>query len=365
MSELVDWLVPKKLRVNRLFLDPNNPRLFGLPGERRASVPENRIAEPGVQESVLQTTMREFNVKPLRDSIFRVGFLPIDRMIVRRISGTKNYVVIEGNRRLAAIKWLLRDHKRGETTLPAGRLDNLQRVNVLDYRGPTDRATIDRLILQGVRHISGVRDWGPYEKSEAVMAILDMGKSPREVGEILYLSTVMVNRFRRARLALDQMIEDDVFGEHANPDMFTHFAEIMARPSLRETWLGWDDDEGRFNNDENLHSFYSWITPSEDLGGTKKIPESINVRILPDILDDPEAKRVMMEPTKTIHDAHAIVLSRRLAPVTINFSQELKEIVEILNKLPVEVLTDQTDVQTLHEIQRLVNQRVEQASRLG
>lgn len=174
----------------------------------------------------------------------------------------------------------------------------------------------------------------------------------------------MVNRFRRARLALEQMREDAEFGEHANPDMFTYFAEVIARSSLRDIWLGWDDNEGRFTNEGNLHILYSWITPSEYLEGSKKIPESINIRILPDVLNDPEAKRMMMEPTRTIHDAHGIVLSRRLPPVTVNFSQELKKIVEILTTLPVEILTNSDDVQTLHEIQRLINQRLQQASRL-
>ena len=55
-----------------------------------------------------------FDVKTLYDSIVEVGFLPIDRMIVKKIEKTDNYVVLEGNRRLTAIKWILLDHYRGE-----------------------------------------------------------------------------------------------------------------------------------------------------------------------------------------------------------------------------------------------------------
>ena len=52
----------------------------------------------------------KFNVAELRHTIKELGFLPMDRLVVRAwnvgAADVRKYVVIEGNRRVAALKWL-------------------------------------------------------------------------------------------------------------------------------------------------------------------------------------------------------------------------------------------------------------------
>ena len=54
-----------------------------------------------------RTAIRGHGVTELQYSILRNGFLPLDRIVVRPISGSNGkYVVVEGTRRLAALRFL-------------------------------------------------------------------------------------------------------------------------------------------------------------------------------------------------------------------------------------------------------------------
>ena len=60
--------------IESLYLDPNNPRFADLQ-DRLQPVPQDRIAEAGVQERALKRILDErFEVKQLKDSIRTSGF---------------------------------------------------------------------------------------------------------------------------------------------------------------------------------------------------------------------------------------------------------------------------------------------------
>ena len=83
----------KVVGLDDIFFDPNNPRFFN----KERLTPDSRIIEEGIQRSCLQK-MQEFDIRELKDSIARVGFLPIDRIVVRAIPNADDkYVVVEGN----------------------------------------------------------------------------------------------------------------------------------------------------------------------------------------------------------------------------------------------------------------------------
>jgi hypothetical protein len=77
------------------------------------------------------------------------------------------YVVIEGNRRLAAIKSLLEDHKNGEADLTEVVQASIREIPVLVIDEPelAKREHFAR-VLQGVRHLSSIRPWGCPMKRE-------------------------------------------------------------------------------------------------------------------------------------------------------------------------------------------------------
>ena len=81
-----------------LLLDPNNPRFSEL-GDQLNSVSEIRFADEKVQAIAFEKMRNPiFDVNELRDTIRTLGFLPMDRIVVRRWKGSTDsnkYVVIE------------------------------------------------------------------------------------------------------------------------------------------------------------------------------------------------------------------------------------------------------------------------------
>lgn len=296
MTMLSSFLSPIQLGLDQLLLDPNNPRFSEL-GEELKPILESRFAEDKVQLSTKEKMKSPvFDVSELKDTIKTVGFLPMDRIVVRSWKGktadnVDRYVVIEGNRRVTALKWLIDLHENAKETFSEELLQNFNSIGalLLDDTVAPETAT---LILPGLRHVSGVKEWGPYQKAKAVHALRKAGLSPQEAAQSLGLSTRAANTSYRCFLALEQMKADEEFGEFAVPKMYSYFEESFKRPDVK-TWLNWNDEKESFANDENLKEFYSWmIPPSDNEDGSPKLPEAKSVRDLGTIIKDEQALNV-------------------------------------------------------------------------
>ena len=78
--------------------------------------------------------------------------LKMDRIVVRKFSDDA-YIVIEGNRRLAAIKSLMAAEERREITLLDHIKDTLETIEVLLLDSENDDYEAATWFLQGIRHI--------------------------------------------------------------------------------------------------------------------------------------------------------------------------------------------------------------------
>ena len=110
--EEMQKMKPQPVRLDQVYLDPNNPRLEALKPE---PTPDERLAEPGIQLACLER-LRKFDIKGLAESIKTSGFCTLDRVVLRRLDEDK-YIVVEGNRRVAALKVLQEEHSKGRITL--------------------------------------------------------------------------------------------------------------------------------------------------------------------------------------------------------------------------------------------------------
>jgi hypothetical protein len=308
MTTLSQFLSPIKLNLSQLLLDPNNPRFSEL-GEELNLILEARYPEEKIQSSTMnKMKSSNFDVSELKDTIKTVGFLPMDRIVVRKWHGSvvgkqERYVVIEGNRRVTALKWLIDLHDNGKETFTEEQLDNFTSLDalLLDDKLAPDTAG---LILPGIRHVSGVKEWGAYQKAKAVHALRKSGMSPQEAAQSLGLSTRAANTSYRCFLALEQMRSDDEFGEFAAPKMYSYFEEVFKRPDVK-LWLDWSDDSGKFINDEHLVEFYGWIASTDDEDGSPKLPEAKSVRDLGVIIKDEQALNVFRLPDGSLSRALA------------------------------------------------------------
>jgi hypothetical protein len=330
MTTLREAVIP----VQSLYLDPNNPRFADLQ-DRLQPITSDRITEQGVQEKALARILDDrFEVTQLKDSVRTIGFLTVDRLVVTPLSESK-YVVIEGNRRLGAIKSLLEDNRNGEADLSAPVMDSLQDIPVMIIDEP-DLAKREHFarVLQGVRHVAGIRPWGPYQQAQVVASMLDDGKDGAEICEVLGLPRRRINILRRCFRALEQMHRDDDYGDKAKPALFSAFDEAFKLPAVRD-WLAWDDEDEKFLNEQQRKLLYSWMVGSEDEEGIKyapKINDPKEIRKLPQLMKDAvRFKQFCESPVLSIDEAMQGVA----APTpTIQWRDYLQSLLNTLNQVP-------------------------------
>ena len=262
-----DELQELEVSIDHLYLDPNNPRFWEL--KPRRVIPDTRITEPSTQTQTEQRIKRH-GIEELQYSILRNGFLRIDRLVVRPINGCDgSFVVVEGNRRLAALRLLRRridEDSIAEEHISDEQLQRIYRdtsqLHVLNYHG--SKTSDISWLLQGIRHISGIRNWEPAQRAKLVADQVDTASVTfTEAGQAFGLSAHAVGRLYRSYNALQQMRSDDEFGARARNDYFSLFEEAYRNSKVRNL-LEWDETDHKFKHIENLHQFYAWITPDED-----------------------------------------------------------------------------------------------------
>jgi len=345
----------RKVSLNELLLDPNNPRLLGERSGQQP-IPEEKLADDSVQNTSLELMKKEkFGVKDLRNSILQIGYLPFDRIVVRKARNEK-YVVIEGNRRVAALKWLKESADAGELDLPKELQELIKSMEVFELQTDAESLDSDRSIVQGVRHISGVKEWGAYEKALAVRTFVeDLGYSIRETAEALGTTTHEVNKLYRALGAFQQMQKDGDYEEYANPNIFSYFVETVGKPALR-AFLVWDEATRTLTDDENRSRFYSWIIPNED--GIRKIPMAIDTRKLAAVVQSERALRVLDAEGGTIDAAFAATEKA----VTYDWREPVLSAFAALDNIPASVLEEakDEDLKLIQDLIELASRRIQQ-----
>lgn len=251
-----------EMELDSIFLDPNNPRF----SEKGKIITENRITDEKVQETAMDD-INEYDVSDLIDSIKTVGFLTIDKIVVRPIKSTGDkYVVVEGNRRVAALKQIKEGYLNGELLLREDILKSILKFNVLVYTGKEESIS---WIIQGIRHISGVKNWKPYQQVKLLSSLIDeKGIDISEASRAIGIGSTVATRLLRSYNGYKQSLDDDEFGSLVTPDTFSFFQDgiFNKRDSPLQLWLEWDDSQKLFKNEERLKKFLKWILVKNDKG---------------------------------------------------------------------------------------------------
>jgi len=341
------------VNIDQLLLDPNNPRFAEL-GESSEEIPEGRFGEEKIQsEAMRKMKFEKFDVSELRDTIKTLGFLPIDKVVVRKWKkkDSDKYVVIEGNRRITALKWLIELHDTGKETLSEDFLSSIKRFEVLNVADESNPEFI-KWIIPGLRHVSGIKEWGPYQKAKTVYHLRESGKSAQEAAQSLGLSVGNANRFWRAFLALEQMSRDeDVADDRVGSKLYSYFEEVFKKPNVRE-WLDWNEEARGFSNAKNLKIFYSWILGEPDdegVLGDPKLPEAKSVRELATIINDSSAMAIFCQKNGT--------LSKALARYEIDHPEEWKPCVKQAKDILTSISADSLKKMEPSDLELLVNLR--------
>ena len=201
---------PKRVPVGRLFLDPRNPRLAELGTAQDAS-----------QEEILDSLWRNMAVDEIAYSIAKSGYFNHEPLFVSQEEGELR--VIEGNRRLAAVKVLLDAGLRrrlNATDLPKASAKVREEIASLPVI-QCKRADIWNYV--GFKHVNGPQQWGPYSKAHYVATVHNEFKTPlKDIADTIGDRHSTVKRLYRGMMALAQAEAAGVF--HRSDRSSTRFA---------------------------------------------------------------------------------------------------------------------------------------------
>lgn len=258
-------LNPKEVNYTDLLLDPNNPRLATcfteLDGfdssdptacqikiEERFGIPAERTDEQREIEKLVSADERNddkeseddfFSIKDLKDSMRRIGFVGIQNIIVRELPELGKYLVLEGNRRVAAIRTVIREHDDaiiGSTNYIADEsiLNSLKTIQVMMFesKGRSEDVIKKEIsTMLGLRHYGSQLNWELLPRAKNIydeyMRLLN-GKSfkrtsgnTKEVAQTLAIKPGEVNKLLKGYLCYKQLSADFDVKPH-------HFSLILA-----------------------------------------------------------------------------------------------------------------------------------------
>lgn len=340
--ELLKQLNRRKLSIDKIYLDPNNPR-FGELKEKKQS----RFKEEAVQERALARLDDEIGIDDLIQSIQSNGFLPLDTIVVREIE-PNSCVVVEGNRRVAAMKRLLEMESQGDVELSSEVKKSIREFEVLVYSG-SDPDIAWR--MQGLRHILGIKAWGPLQEAVALEKRLiqlrdakkGRGRPPgipavaKAIGVSPGKAATLIRSLCGYRLAK----EDAEYGDRIKESNFAVFNEAVFKREALQQWLGWDDETQVFTKKNNLTKLLGWMLPQKENG--TEVPARIK-RVNPDLRDtfplivqDPKLFTKFESGTLSIEEAQANLESeaaRRVRKDLDSYLSALEELQQVVDTLP-------------------------------
>lgn len=156
----------KYVPLGELNLDPMNPRL----GRGNTG--------PKVKQTAILDLMKDWSLEELAVSFVENGFWPQEALIVveEKLYGKPALVVIEGNRRLAALMFLndalegsLKERKWEEIAVDAHHIGTL--LTRIPYIQVSSRKDVEAYL--GFRHVTGIKEWKPAEKAEYIAKLIE------------------------------------------------------------------------------------------------------------------------------------------------------------------------------------------------
>ena len=194
--------------LDNFYLDAKNPRLGRFQSNRNLS-----------QEEVLDL-MRNWVLDELAGSYLENGFWQHEALLVvkEELCGKERLVVVEGNRRLAALIYLRRAINGNPISKKWGLLvENREVPGELFDRVPyiqvETRETIES--FRGFRHTSGIKQWYPLEKTRYIGRLIDeQSMTYKEVAlKIGYHTSTVRHHYIAYRLVLqmEDSLEDFSF----------------------------------------------------------------------------------------------------------------------------------------------------------
>ena len=222
-----------EVRTDELHFDRRNPRLFL----------EDELKGDPSDTDLIRVLWRDFAVDELALSIGSNGFFRHEPLFATMEEGRR--VVVEGNRRLAAVRLLVDAELRrevGATDLPqisSERKHELERLPVIEC----ERGEVWQFV--GFKHVNGPQAWQSYAKAQYVAWVHhELGVSLHDIASTIGDRHTTVRRLYRGLMALLQAEHHGVFDREdrwKKHFSFSHLYTGLGYSNI-QSFLGIDDE---------------------------------------------------------------------------------------------------------------------------
>lgn len=322
---------PRHVLTKLLRLDEQNPRLV-----------DPSIARGG-DDAIVQSLYRSGELKELLQSIAANGYLDYEPLIVTLPEASESLVVLEGNRRLAALKLLIDPGYAEKLGIPTPEIDDdlertLHQVRVIRVE---DRNAARPFIA--FKHINGPHRWDSYAKAKFAAAWY---REERKQGEGQGALQSIANRIGDSHDTIKRMIAAIYVLEQAKKENlfeiedryhrkfnFSHLytalsrSEYMRYLGLADRWRAFDPEPDPIEDDNlgRLKDVLLWIygSASEDIEPVVK-SQNPDIKSLGRVLSQAKAVHVL-RATNSLEEAHG-----EAVPIVEKFSDALIQADEAL-----------------------------------
>lgn len=290
-----------KLPVDRLKFDETNPRY--TPDKRPANASD---------AAIIQYLDRTADLGELVQSIASGGYIDIEPLIVVERNG--ELVVLEGNRRLAALKALLAPALAAQAKISVPEVSAEVRQTLGQVTVFRVEAEEDARELIGFKHINGPQGWDAYAKAryaarwldeqegkgEAALTLTDIAARMGDKHDTLFRIVSAVYVLRQAEENELFRVEDRAsknfsFSHLYTALTYTEFREFVGLPRATRTV---DPPKSPVPDDklDNLRTLLRWLygSRSENVRPALRT-QAQDLSRLKTVLGHPVARRMLME----------------------------------------------------------------------
>ena len=255
-------------KLENLFLDPLNPRL----GRNNTG--------PSVTQAKILELMKDWTLDELAVSFLESGFWPQEAVLIveEMLYGRKHLVVIEGNRRIAALKFLQNALKgspasRAWADIAESKTPPSNLFSRVPYIRIGSRKEIEAFL--GFRHVTGIKEWKPAEKAEYIARLIEQSNmSYVEVMRKIGSKTPAVRQhYISYRLLLQMEDEEEISTEYVEDKFSVLYLSLRSAGTQKylQIDIKADPKEARRpvpkNRLEALKKFALWL-----FGNDKQAP---------------------------------------------------------------------------------------------
>ena len=276
----------EQVSIDRLLFDAENPRLpKGVDGSKDSEVISWMLADGTITE--------------VMESIAENGYFTAEPMLVVPAQDRDHFVVVEGNRRLTALKLLkdpdLATTRRKKVAEIASNVKEL--VEVIPVLKYSTRA--DVLDYLGFRHITGIKEWSPLAKARYLTQLqhnvsdLERREQFKSLARTIGSNSNYVARLLTALKVYERLEDEDYFGikrDRDDPVDFSVLATALTYTNIAR-YIGVEsvrDVEAENLDTKRLREFTEW-TFEKTNGGRPRVRESRRLSDLNRVIEEEDA----------------------------------------------------------------------------